>query len=159
MPGSVPDMVERIRAGIIAGAVGTVAINVVSTLDMAVRGRPASSLPGEVAQRVAARAGISLRQGEHAEHRREALGELAGYATGTLIGVAYGVAYPVARHLPPAWRSAAVGLAAMAATDGVSAALRATDPRSWSAADWASDIVPHLAYGAGTVGSFEGFDR
>jgi hypothetical protein len=126
---------------------------------MAVRGRPASSLPGEVALRVAAGAGISLGQGEHAELRREALGELAGYATATVIGVAYGVAYPVARHLPPAWRSAAVGLAAMAATDGVSAALRATDPRSWSAADWASDIVPHLAYGAGTVGSFEGFDR
>jgi hypothetical protein len=45
----------------------------------------------------------------------------------------------------------------MAATDGVSAALGVTDPGSWSAADWASDIVPHLAYGTGTVSSFEGF--
>jgi hypothetical protein len=153
----VRDMVERIKAGIAAGAVGTVAINVVSTLDMVVRGRPASTLPGDVAQRLAATAGISLGEGEHAEHRREALGALAGYATGALIGAAYGFAYPVARHLPPRWRSAAVGLTAMAATDGVSAALGATDPRTWSAADWASDIVPHVAYGAGTVRSFERF--
>jgi hypothetical protein len=149
-------MFERVRAGIFAGAVGTVAINVVSTLDMAVRGRPSSPLPGEVAQRLGRKVRLSLGEGEQAEHRREALGSLAGYATGTLIGAAYGVAYPVARHLPPPWRSAAVGLAAMAATDGVSAALGATDPRSWSAADWVSDIVPHVAYGAGTVSSFEG---
>jgi hypothetical protein len=159
MPGIVRDMFGRITAGITAGAVGTVVINVVSTLDMAVRGRPASTVPGEVAQRLAARAGISLGQGAQAEHRREALGELAGYATGALIGAAYGFAYPVARLLPPTWRSAAVGLTAMAATDGVIAAVGASDPRSWSAADWASDIVPHLAYGAGTVRSFEGFRR
>ena len=30
-------------------------------------------------------------------------------------------------------------------------------PEDWSAADWASDIVPHLPYGAGTVRSFERF--
>jgi hypothetical protein len=150
-------MFERVRAGIFAGAVGTVAINVVSTLDMAVRGRPASPLPGDVAQRLAAKAGISLGEGEQTEHRREGLGSLAGYATGALAGAAYGVAYPVARHLPPVWRSAAVGLTTMAATDGASTALGATDPRSWSAADWVSDVVPHLAYGAATVSSFEGF--
>jgi len=27
-------------------------------------------------------------------------------------------------------------------------ALGLTDPREWSASDWASDVVPHLAYGA-----------
>jgi hypothetical protein len=42
---------------------------------------------------------------------------------------------------------------------GVSAALAATDPRSWSATDWASDIVPPVAYGAGAVSAFEGFRR
>lgn len=25
--------------------------------------------------------------------------------------------------------------------------LKVTDPRTWSAADWASDILPHLGYG------------
>jgi len=27
------------------------------------------------------------------------------------------------------------------------AALGVTDPRRWDAADWLSDLVPHLAYG------------
>jgi uncharacterized membrane protein len=35
----------------------------------------------------------------------------------------------------------------MAATDVPVAALGVTDPRRWSAADWAADAVPHLAYG------------
>jgi hypothetical protein len=26
--------------------------------------------------------------------------------------------------------------------------LGVTDPRTWSAVDWISDLVPHLAYGA-----------
>ena len=26
-------------------------------------------------------------------------------------------------------------------------ALGITDPRQWSATDWASDVVPHVAYG------------
>jgi len=29
--------------------------------------------------------------------------------------------------------------------------LGVTDPRTWSRADWVSDIVPHLAYGAVTA--------
>ncbi|MGY1815151.1 hypothetical protein [Blastococcus sp. SYSU D00820] len=40
------------------------------------------------------------------------------------------------------------GAAAMAASDGTAAALGVTDPRTWTAADWAADAVPHLAYGA-----------
>jgi uncharacterized membrane protein len=36
----------------------------------------------------------------------------------------------------------------MAATDVPVAALGVSDPRGWSAADWAADAVPHLAYGA-----------
>lgn len=26
--------------------------------------------------------------------------------------------------------------------------LGVTDPRRWTAADWAADVIPHLAYGA-----------
>ena len=39
----------------------------------------------------------------------------------------------------------------MAATDAGNVALGLTDPREWSASDWLSDLVPHLAYGAGVV--------
>jgi len=31
------------------------------------------------------------------------------------------------------------------------AALGVSDPRSWGATDWASDVVPHLAYGLVTA--------
>jgi uncharacterized membrane protein len=36
----------------------------------------------------------------------------------------------------------------MAATDVPVAALSESDPRTWTAADWAADAAPHLAYGA-----------
>jgi uncharacterized membrane protein len=43
-----------------------------------------------------------------------------------------------------------LGLAAMAAADGPLALLRISDPRRWSAVDWAADAVPHLVYGCTT---------
>jgi hypothetical protein len=33
-----------------------------------------------------------------------------------------------------------------------------TDPRTWSRADWISDLAPHLAYGAITAGVLHGLD-
>jgi len=55
------------------------------------------------------------------------------------------------------WRPGVLGtgliatLGAMALTDGLMSVLGVTDPRSWSTTDWASDVVPHLAYGFGTA--------
>jgi hypothetical protein len=43
----------------------------------------------------------------------------------------------------------------MASTDGVMSLLGVTDPRSWSTTDWASDVVPHLAYGFVTALALE----
>ena len=45
------------------------------------------------------------------------------------------------------------------ATDASSAALGTTGPRSWSASDWLSDMLPHLAYGAGVVLTFDALER
>jgi len=36
----------------------------------------------------------------------------------------------------------------MALSDVPLSLLGISDPASWSAKDWASDVVPHLAYGA-----------
>ena len=47
----------------------------------------------------------------------------------------------------------------MAATDTSNAALGTTDPRTWSPADWASDVVPHVAYGLGAVLTLDALDR
>jgi hypothetical protein len=112
-------------------------------------------VPEAAVDRLAKMVGIELGQGEAAQARRSALGALLGYATGLVGGAAYGAIAPALRWVPPPARAVVVGLGVMAATDGVSAALGGTDPRTWSVQDWAADIVPHLAYGAGTVGTFD----
>ena len=33
-----------------------------------------------------------------------------------------------------------------------------TDPRTWSATDWLSDVVPHLAYATVVKATMEAFD-
>jgi hypothetical protein len=35
------------------------------------------------------------------------------------------------------------------------AGLGVTNPRSWSTADWVSDVVPHLAYGLVTALTYD----
>ncbi|MCP9968873.1 hypothetical protein LUX57_29930 [Actinomadura madurae] len=30
-----------------------------------------------------------------------------------------------------------------------------TDPREWTASDWAADVIPHLAYGAVAAGVYD----
>jgi hypothetical protein len=146
--------------GIAAGAVGTIALDVATYLDMVVRARPASSLPAEVAGSLAERAGVELavdgNQSERAANRRSGIGALFGYGVGLGIGAAYGLL----RSLVPAprgpWVAAAgLGLAAMAASDLPATALGVTDPRTWGAAGWVSDLVPHLAYGVATATVYE----
>jgi len=38
-------------------------------------------------------------------------------------------------------------LGVLVAANGPMTVLGITDPRTWSATDWVSDVVPHLAYG------------
>jgi hypothetical protein len=153
-----PTPLRRLARGIGAGAVGTALINLSTYLDMALRGRPPSSVPQQDVQRLADRANISLGDDEaSADARRSALGSLTGYATGFGIGAAYGVLEPSARRLPAVARATVVGLGAMAVTDGASAALGTTDPRTWSPQAWAADVVPHLAYGFGVVIAYDAF--
>jgi hypothetical protein len=47
----------------------------------------------------------------------------------------------------------------MAATNGPMVVLGVTDVRTWSAADWLSDAVPHLAYGVVTTAVLDALDR
>lgn len=136
--------------GAVAGAVGTVALNIVTYLDMAVRGRSPSTMPGTAAGRLAGAAGIDLGEGDTEQNRTEGLGAVLGYLTGLAVGAGYGVVQS-RMHLPTPVAAVALGAGAMAGTDVPLTALRLTDPRSWSASDWAADVVPHLAYGAATA--------
>lgn len=137
---------SRLLWGLVAGAAGTSALNAVTYLDMAVRARPASSTPEQSVERLASAAGVDLGEGDAAENRKAGLGPLLGYGTGLGAGLAYGLLAP--RRLP--WPAAALALTAlaMAGSSAPMTLLGLTDPRQWTASDWASDLVPHAAYGA-----------
>ncbi|GAB3213403.1 hypothetical protein ACQEU5_18930 [Marinactinospora thermotolerans] len=131
--------------GLLAGAAGTTALDAVSYLDMALRGRPASSTPQQSVQRLSELAGVDLGEGEEADNRRSGWGALLGYATGVGVGLLYATA--VRRRTPWAIDAAALTVAAMVGSTAPMTLLGITDPRRWSATDWLSDLLPHLAYG------------
>jgi uncharacterized membrane protein len=132
-----------------AGAAGTTALNAVGYADMALRGRPASSTPGQVVAQLARRNGLTILGGGDARQSRlEGLGALAGMATGVAVGAAVGQVAGAVRRLGPLAGPAVIGGTAMLATDLTTALLGVSDPRTWDAGSWLSDVVPHLAYGA-----------
>ena len=151
-------MPSPLLLGTIAGAAGTIALDVATYGDMLLRGRPASGVPAKVAGILAAKAGIDLAAGgteEHAESRTSAVGALLGYATGVGLGALYGLLRPRLRGLPQSVAGAALGLTAMAASDLPIAATGASDPRTWGVAGWLSDLIPHLIYGLVTAAVFD----
>ncbi|MCO5971686.1 hypothetical protein [Actinoallomurus soli] len=140
-------------SGALAGAAGTAALNAVTYADMALRGRSGSQVPEQVVEKTTERAGVSLGEDETAENRRQALGALLGFGVGIGVGVAYGLIRSRGRTLPDAL---ALGAAASVASEGPAVALGLTDPRTWGAAGWISDVVPHLAYGIVTAATYRG---
>jgi len=141
--------VRTAMRGAAAGAAGTTALNAVTYLDMAVRGRPASSTPEDTVEKLASAAGLEVPGDDESRRNRLAgLGPLTGIATGVGVGVLAGLLAP--RLSLPAL-AGTIATAAMAGANGPMTALGITDPRSWDAASWISDVVPHLAYGIVTA--------
>ncbi|MEV1144874.1 hypothetical protein [Micromonospora sp. NPDC049799] len=134
---------------LIAGAAGASALNAVTYLDMAVRARPASSAGEDSATRLADLAHVDLGDQQAGENRKSGLGPLLGYATSVAAAGVWAAAG--GRRLPTAVSTLALTGLAMIASNAPMTALKVTDPRSWSAADWVTDLVPHLAYGAVTA--------
>ncbi|MEU6204954.1 hypothetical protein ABZ814_15385, partial [Micromonospora musae] len=117
--------------GAIAGAVGSTVLNVVTYLDMALRGRPASSTPEQVVDRLAKIAHLSLGPADSAENRRSGLGPLIGYATGVAAGVGFAL-LSRGRRQPLALAGPLVGAGVMVMSNAPMTVLRITDPRTWS---------------------------
>jgi hypothetical protein len=141
--------------GAAAGAAGTTALNAVTYLDMAPRARLASSNPQESVEVATRMASVQLPgDGEDRDNRVSALGAFTGLATGVAVGAAYGAARGLGFRPPVALGALVAAAAAMAGANGPMTALRVTDPRSWVAADWAADVVPHLAYGLVTAAAY-----
>ncbi len=156
-------MNKAILWGVVAGASGTIALDIATYADMALRGRPSSSTPAKLVGVLADKVGLpALGSGatdEKASNRRSGVGALLGYVTGLSVGTAYALAREEIDEVPTALAGIGLGLAAMAASDIPIAASGVSDPRTWAVADWAADLIPHLIYGLVTVAVYEALSR
>ncbi|WP_029391637.1 hypothetical protein [Streptomyces xiaopingdaonensis] len=141
-------MLENLVRGGVAGAAGTTVLNAVTYTDMVRRGRGASGAPSQVVEKLARAAGRSVPgSGDIRENRLTGLGALSGIAVGCGTGVAVSLLRSAGLRMPWWLGGAVTGALAMAATDLPMAKLGVSDPKEWSAKDWASDAVPHFVYG------------
>jgi len=146
--------------GAAAGAAGTTALNAVTYLDMTVRGRGTSSTPEDTVERLAATAHVPIPgQGETRQNRVQGLGPLMGLAAGIGVGVLGGLARASGHRSSTTVGVTLTTLGVLVVANGPMTALGVTDPRTWSATDWASDLVPHLAYAAVVTTTLDAFDR
>jgi hypothetical protein len=125
--------------GTAAGAIGTTALNITAWGDMALRGRPPSQVPAEVAGTLAHDAGIDLAMGlgdapDKLTHRKTGLGMLLSYLVGLGVGTVYGLIRPRLGNISKPVAGAAIGAAAMAASDAPSIILGVTKPSEWGVA-------------------------
>lgn len=145
-------MLRWILRGAAAGAAGATALNAATYLDMLLRGRGASSTPNQVIEMVAAKADVSIPgSAEEHQNRVSGAGALMGLLTGTGTGAALGVLRRLGLRGPLPLVALVATLGAMAGSNGPMTALGITDPRQWSATDWLSDVLPHVAYGVVTA--------
>ena len=146
--------------GAAAGAAGSTALNAVSYLGMALKGRPASSTPQATVEKLADVAQLTIPGSDVVRNNR-----IAGIAPMTGVGVGVGVGALLGLFRSAGWRPDPV-VSGLAATVGAMiggnvpmTVLGVTDPRTWTAKDWASDIAPHLAYGVVVAATLWGFGR
>ncbi len=149
--------VRHITVGAIAGAAATSALNLATYADIAVRGRGESGVPSKMVKNIAEAAGLGAlaSDDETTRHRRGGIGALMGYAEGLGVGAVYGALRPALPGVPVLLAAVAAGAAVMALSDVAIAKSGASDPRSWSTADWAADAIPHLVYGLALALSFD----
>ncbi len=141
--------------GFAAGAAGTIALDVYTYADMAVRARPASDVPARVVQLLAQKAhfpSFASEDGDEPKNRRSGASALMGYGVGLGAAVAYAEIRPAFRAWLP-WPIAGLllGAATLIVSEGSATRLGATDWSKWSASDWVSDIVPRSLYGLVTA--------
>ncbi len=145
--------------GAAAGAAGTTALNAVTYLDMITRGRPASSTPEQTVEKLAARTGVSIPGDEQTRSNRvQGLGPMTGLGAGVGVGALVGLIRALGYRSQPLVGTGLITAGVLVATNGPMTVLGVTDPRTWSAVDWISDVVPHLAYSAVVKTTMDAFD-
>src|SRR4051812_37429218 len=134
--------------GAAAGAAGTTALNAVTYLDMVVRGRGSSSTPERTVGKLAGKAHVDIPGDEETRQNRvQGLGPLTGLVAGVGVGVLTGLVRATGFRSGKPVGTALTTVVVMVAANGPMTVLGITDPRSWSATDWLSDVVPHVVYG------------
>lgn len=139
-------------SGAAAGAAGTTTLNVITYLDIAVRGRPTSSTPERTVEAMARLFGLTVPgSGDALAHRISGLGALSGYAAGIGMGMILGLAFALGWRPGLLLATLVASTIALVGTNGPMTVLGVTDPRTWTLVDWISDLIPHLGYGIVTA--------
>ena len=146
--------------GAAAGAAGTTALNAVAYGDMVVRGRAASSTPEVTVEKLAEKAHVTIPGDEQTrQNRLQGLGPITGLVAEAGIGALVGLVRALGYRSQPLVGTGLITAGVLVATNGPMTVLGVTDPRTWSATDWVSDVVPHLAYAAVVKTTMDAFDR
>jgi len=146
--------------GAAAGAAGTTALNAVTYLDMTFRGRGTSSTPEQTVEALAEKVHVQIPGDEETRSNRvQGLGPLTGLAAGIGAGVLAGLLRAAGFRPTLLVGTLQSTLTVLIGSNGPMTVLGITDPRTWSATDWVSDVVPHAAYGVVTHATLAAFDR
>lgn len=154
-------MLRQALKGLLAGAAGTVALDIASYADMALRGRSSSNAPSKMVSTMANKLHLPLSpqgvgvEGQTAQNRESGLGALLGYINGLGTGVVYGLLRPQCKEAPLPLTGTLIGLTAMTASDVPLVMLKASNPKTWGVSGWLSDLIPHLIYGFVTAATYE----
>lgn len=141
-----------VLSGAAAGAAGTTALNVISYLDIAVRGRPTSTTPERTVQAMARLFGLTVPgSGDTLANRLSGLGALTGFAAGIGMGMLLGLAYSLGWRPGLPLATLVATAIALIGTNGPMTVLGVTDPRTWGVVGWISDLLPHFGYGVVTA--------
>ncbi len=149
---SVARVLPGLLVGAVAGAAGTTTLNVITYLDIAVRGRSTSTTPERTVEALARLLHLSVPgSGDVLANRISGIGALTGYAAGIGMGLILGMAYALGWR-PGLLVGSLVAMAlALVGTNGPMTVLGVTDPRTWGVVGWISDVIPHFGYGLVTA--------
>jgi hypothetical protein len=146
--------------GAAAGAAASTALNAVSYLDMAVRGRASSSTPEDTVEKIAEKAHVPIPgDQETRQNRVQGLGPLIGLVAGVGVGVVTGLVRASGYRSAKPVGIVLTTVGVLVAANGPMTVLGITDPRTWSATDWISDLIPHAVYGVVLKTTMDAFDR
>jgi hypothetical protein len=139
-------------SGAAAGAAGTSALNVLGYLDIAVRGRAASTTPERTVEALARLFGLTVPgSGDVLANRLSGLGALTGYGAGIGMGLILGLAYALGWRPSLLVATLVATALALVGTNGPMTVLGVTNPLTWGVVGLISDLIPHLGYGVVTA--------